>query len=147
MERNRRIATHDGQVTKVKPGTVEVQIESVSACASCQAHAHCGFAESKNRTLEVPSAQWSQFHEGDTVRVNIDESRGMLAVWIAYVLPALLLLADIIVLSLLHLPEWLVVLSAFAVLGLYIAVLYSYRKRIENKFTLTVEPATDPSSC
>ena len=63
------------------------------------------------------------------------------------VLPALLLLADIIVLSLLHLPEWLVVLSAFAVLGLYIAVLYSYRKRIENKFTLTVEPATDPSSC
>ena len=136
MERNRRIATHDGQVTKVKPGTVEVQIESVSACASCQAHAHCGFAESKNRTLEVPSAQWSQFHEGDTVRVNIDESRGMLAVWIAYVLPALL-----------HLPEWLVVLSAFAVLGLYIAVLYSYRKRIENMFTLTVEPATDPSSC
>lgn len=147
MERDKRIATHDGKVTKVSPGTVEVQIQSVSACASCQAHAHCGFAESKNKTLEIPSAQWSQYHQGDAVKVNIDESRGMLAVWIAYVLPALLLLADITTLSLLHLPEWLVVLSAFAVLGIYIAFLYSYRKRIEGKFTLTVEPAVDNTAC
>jgi len=35
MERHREIATHAGIVTKVADGKVEVQIESVSACASC----------------------------------------------------------------------------------------------------------------
>ncbi len=138
MERHREIATHAGIVTKVADGKVEVQIESVSACASCQAHAHCGFAESKNKTLEIPSADWQQYQAGETVTVRIDESRGLLAVWIAYLLPALLMLAVIVGLSIAGLPEWAVVLAAFATLGLYVVALYYTRRRVENKFTLTI---------
>ena len=138
MERHREIATHAGIVTKVADGKVEVQIESVSACASCQAHAHCGFAESKNKTLEIPSADWQQYQAGETVTVRIDESRGLLAVWIAYLLPALLMLAVIVSLSIAGLPEWAVVLAAFATLGLYVVALYYTRRRVENKFTLTI---------
>lgn len=133
-----RIASHDGIVQHVKEGLVAVQIKSVSACATCQAHARCGFAESKDKTVEVPTADWRQYNEGDRVTVHIDESRGMLAVWIAYVLPALLLIAVIVTLSLLHLPEWCVVLSAFATLGLYILALYLRRRKVENRFTLTI---------
>ena len=133
-----RIASHDGIVQHVKEGLVAVQIKSVSACATCQAHASCGFAESKDKTVEVPTADWRQYNEGDHVTVHIDESRGMLAVWIAYVLPALLLIAVIVTLSLLHLPEWAVVLSAFATLGLYILALYLRRRKVENRFTLTI---------
>lgn len=133
-----RIASHDGIVQHVKEGLVAVQIKSVSACATCQAHARCGFAESKDKTVEVPTADWRQYHEGDRVTVHIDESRGMLAVWIAYVLPALLLITVIVTLSLLHLPEWAVVLSAFATLGLYILALYLRRRKVENRFTLTI---------
>lgn len=138
MERHREIATHAGIVTKVADGKVEVQIESVSACASCQAHAHCGFAESKNKTLEIPSADWQQYQAGETVTVRIDESRGLLAVWIAYLLPALLMLAVIVGLSIAGLPEWAVVLAAFVTLGLYVVALYYTRRRVENKFTLTI---------
>ena len=138
MERHREIATHAGIVTKVADGKVEVQIESVSACASCQAHAHCGFAESKNKTLKIPIADWQQYQAGETVTVRIDESRGLLAVWIAYLLPALLMLAVIVGLSIAGLPEWAVVLAAFATLGLYVVALYYTRRRVENKFTLTI---------
>lgn len=145
MERHREIATHAGIVTKVSNGTVEVQIKSVSACASCQAHAHCGFAESKNKTLEIPSADWQQYQVGETVTVRIDESRGLLAVWIAYLLPALLMLAAIVGLSLAGLPEWAVVLAAFATLGLYILILYYNRHKVDNKFTLTVIKSHIPS--
>lgn len=140
MERLDRIASHDGIVTAVKSGRVSVQIESVSACASCAAHGKCGFAESKNKTVEVPSEEWQRYREGDRVTVHIDESRGMLAVWLAYVLPAVLMLAVIIIFSLLHMPEWAVVLAAFAVLGIYIAVLYLRRRRVESHFTLTLSP-------
>lgn len=143
MEKVARIASHDGIVQKVRKGFVEVQIKSVSACASCQAHAHCGFAESKNKTVEVPSDDWQNYSEGERVTVHIDESRGMLAVWIAYVLPALLLIAVIVTLSFLHLPEWTVVLGAFVVLGLYILALYLSRQKVESRFTLTVSHTSD----
>ena len=138
MEKLERIASHDGIVQSVREGLVAVQIKAVSACATCQAHARCGFAESKDKTVEVPTADWQNYHEGDSVTVNIDESRGMLAVWIAYVMPALLLLAVIITLSILHLPEWVVVISAFIALGLYILGLYLVRRKVESRFTLTI---------
>ena len=140
MERLDRVATHDGIVTKVLEGRVEVRIEAVSACASCAAHGRCGFAESKEKRVEVPTKEWQQYSVGQNVKVNIDESRGMQAVWIAYVLPSLLLLAVIIGLSIARLPEWMVVVSAFLMLTLYIVVLYLRRKKVEGKFTLTVAP-------
>lgn len=140
MEKWARVASHAGIVKETRRGRVLVQIESVSACASCAAHAKCGFAESKDKTLEIPAADWQNYQPGQPVTVHIDESRGMLAVWIAYVLPALLMLAVIIGLSVAHLPEWAVVLSAFAVLGLYVLVLYLVRRRVESRFTLTLTP-------
>lgn len=140
MERLDRVATHDGIVTKVLEGRVEVRIEAVSACASCAAHGRCGFAESKEKRVEVPTKEWQQYSVGQNVKVNIDESKGMQAVWIAYVLPSLLLLAVIIGLSIARFPEWMVVVSAFLMLTLYIVVLYLRRKKVEGKFTLTVAP-------
>ena len=141
MERLDRIASHGGIVTAVKPGRVRVRIEAVSACATCAAHSRCGFAESKEKEIDVPATDWSSYHEGQAVTVHIDESRGMLAVWLAYVLPALLMLAVIIGLSLAHMPEWVTIVSSFAVLGIYIAILYLRRRHVERHFTLTVKPA------
>lgn len=138
MERLERIASHAGTVKAVASGSVEVVIESTSACASCAAHAKCGFAESKNKTVAIPTDDWQQYHEGDTVTVHIDESRGMLAVWIAYVLPAVIMLAAIAIMTLLGSPEWAVALAALAVLAIYVGLLYILRRRIGRRFTLTV---------
>ena len=141
MERldQRRIASHLGTVKAVREGSVDIEIESTSACATCQAHSRCGFAESKNKTVSVPTDQWQSYSEGDEVKVNIDESRGMLAVWIAYVLPALVMIGIIVALSTMGAAEWLVAISAIAALGLYVGALYLLRNKIGKKFTLTVE--------
>lgn len=138
MEKLERIASHRGIVTAVQPDRVTVRIEAVSACATCAAHSKCGFAESKEKEIVVPADDWNTYAVGQTATVHIDESRGMLAVWIAYVLPALLMLATIVGLSLAHAPEWAVVLAAFAVLGLYVLVLYLRRRKVERRFTLTL---------
>lgn len=138
MEKTKRIASHEGVVTAVKSNSVTVRIEAVSACAACAAHGRCGFAESKEKTLEVPTSDWRQYAEGQTVTVHVDESRGLQAVWLAYVLPAVLMLTVIIALSLANFPEWTVVLSAFATLGLYLLILYLLRRKVESKFTLTL---------
>lgn len=134
--------THPGTVTAVKQGFVTVQITSVSACASCQAHSKCGFAESKTKTLDIPSADWQQYAEGQPVTVTIDHSRGLLATWWAYLLPALLILAVAVPLSLAGLSEPLVILLSFAALTLYLLLLWLLRKKLNSQFTLTLSPIT-----
>lgn len=136
---NQRIASHPGIVSLVANRRVSVRIQAISACASCSAHGRCGFADSKEKTIEVPSDDWQNYSVGDPVIVHIDENRGMQAVWLAYVLPAILLLSVIVGLSLLQIPEWAVVLAAFATLGLYILILYLRRRKVEGRFTLTIE--------
>ena len=137
---------HPGTVTAVKPGFVTVQIESTSACASCQAHARCGFAESKTKTLDIPckvdSEEWVV---GSSVIVTIDETKGLLATWWAYVIPALLLLGAVVGFSLASLSEPLVILLSLAILALYILILFFFRKKLDSKFTLTVSKLTHPN--
>ena len=138
---------HPGIVTAVKPGFVTVQIESTSACAACEAHSKCGFAESKTKNLDIPTQAIKQannqaFSIGDRVTVTIDHTRGLLATWWAYVLPALLLLAAVVGFSLASLSEPVVILLSLAVLAVYILILFLLRKKLDSKFTLTISPLT-----
>ncbi len=137
--------THPGIVTAVKEGFVTVQIESTSACAACQAHARCGFAESKTKTLDIPTQAIEQSNNqtinvGDRVTVTIDHTRGLLATWWAYVLPAVLLLTAVVGFSLLKFPESLVILLSLAVIGLYTLLLFLLRQKLDSQFTLIVTP-------
>jgi len=135
---------HPGIVTSVKPGFITVQIESTSACAACQAHARCGFAESKTKTLDIPAKSvepsGSQaLAAGDTVTVTIDHTRGLLATWWAYIVPAVLLLASVVGFSLASLSEPAVILLSLAVLGLYVLLLFLFRRKLDSKFELSVK--------
>ncbi len=129
---------HPGTVTSVKKGFVTVQITSLSACAACQAHSKCGFAESKTKTLDIPTALWQQFNVGEPVTVTIDHSRGLAATWWAYLLPAILLITVVVAFSLAGFSEPLVILFSLFTLGLYILLLYILRKKLDSKFTLTI---------
>ena len=138
----------------MKPGFVTVQIESTSACASCAAHSKCGFAESKTKTLDIPvekkrnasgipgrgceRTEWKEVNVGDKVTVTIDETKGLLATWWAYVIPALLLLAAVIGFSLASLSEPVVILLSLAILGLYILILFLLRQKLDSQFTLSL---------
>lgn len=134
---------HPGTVTAVKPGFVTVQIVSTSACAACQAHSRCGFAESKTKTLDIPfNTKHHTFSPGDKVTVIIDHTRGLLASWWAYVVPALLLLAAVIGFSLASLSEPLVILLSLTILAIYIILLFLFRKKLDSKFELSIKPST-----
>ncbi len=135
-----KLATHDGIVTQVSPGALKVQMHVVSACSSCEAHAHCGFAESRDKIVDIQTPDWQQYHVGDEVKVIIRAGRGLLAVLVAYVFPALLLLAVFIALTLAHLPEvWVAIVTLLAV-ALYGGVLYLCRRRLQRRFTMSVAP-------
>ena len=130
-----QIATHDGIVTNVSERQVKVKIETISACGHCEANGKCGFAESKEREIEVETSEWMNFHPGMQVEVQVNQSMGMEAVLWAYLLPAVLLVVCVVLLlKVLH-SEVLAILFSLVVLALYVGVLYLCRNRLQRRFS------------
>ncbi len=140
MARLDKIASHDGIVDHLNHdgSIVSVVINTRSACTTCEAHSRCGFAESKDKVVDIPT-QGVAYTPGEHVIVNISEGRGLLAVWIAYVLPAIIMLAVIISLSMAHMSELVVIIAALAALALYVALLFLLRRHISSRFVLSVQ--------
>ena len=138
------VATHDGMVTATAERKVTVRMDVLSACAACQAHSRCGFADKKEKVVEIDTPDWQQYHPGDKVTVIVNARRGLLAVVIAYLLPAVLLLATFITLHCCRLSEVWVALGSLTAVGLYAGILYCFRSRLQKKFTFRL--SADPLS-
>ncbi len=134
-----KIATHPGTVTQVEKGRVVVQMRVLSACAACEAHGRCGFADAKDKIVEVDTRDWQQYQVGDHVTVVIQSGNGMKAVFIAYVMPGLLLLGSFIAFYLLKIGDGLTALLSLLVVALYGGILYLLRDKLQKKFTFQIK--------
>ena len=132
------ITTHPGTIIASGQGRVTVQMKVTSACSSCQAHAHCTFSESKDKNVEIDTPDWKNYAPGDSVTVIINSSRGLLAVFLAYVLPSIVILATFALLYSLRLPEIWVALATLLAVALYCGILYLCRNRLQRKFTFNL---------
>jgi sigma-E factor negative regulatory protein RseC len=102
-----QIATHDGVVVGVAPQQVKVEMHVVSACASCKAHASCTFVDKAEKIVDVDTPEWKDYTVGDSVIVSVQEGLGLMAVLLAYIVPALLLIAVLAVTSIMSQSELL----------------------------------------
>ena len=84
---------HPGKVLEITPTQVLVQIEARSACASCHASALCGMSDSEQKIVSVPYSLKDSFLPGEDVDVVLKASMGHKAVWLAYCIPLVVLLA------------------------------------------------------
>ena len=134
-----QIAEHDGIVTAVEEGKVKVQMHVVSACASCKAHDKCAFVDKAEKTVEVETTDWENYSIGDSVVVSVNESMGLLAVLLAYFIPAVLLVATVITFSRLHFSEGIVALLTLAIVTVYYLILYLVRNRLQKNFSFRLE--------
>lgn len=134
-----KITTHPGIVTSVIPGHVSVQMHVVSACASCEAHSKCGFAEAKDKTVEIDTRDWADYTIGDNVTVVISTGNGLRAVLIAYVLPAIILLGGFITCYCLNISEGITALVSLTTVVVYGFVLFACRHRLQQKFSFQIK--------
>ncbi|MDT3388048.1 MAG: SoxR reducing system RseC family protein [Bacteroidota bacterium] len=132
------IAQHNGVVTAVDKGQVTVCIESHSACSSCEAHGKCGFAESKAKEIDIKTNYWQDYHVGENVTVGINKSLGLQAVALAYILPAVLMIAIFIILNKYVGDLWSAV-ATIAFVAIYWGILALFRNRLQNRFTFHLE--------
>ena len=131
---------HYGTVVGQNGNKLKVRIQVEGACEHCRVKGGCAAAGNKDRLLEVPLPDSGpSFETGETVRIRMHPHSGMKAVLYAYVLPVLLLMGVVISLYACAAAEEAVALAALGVLTLYYAGLYLYRRRIDRKFSLSVE--------
>lgn len=135
------IAKHPGTVICVADGSVRVLITTLSACGSCEAHAHCGFTESRDNEIVVDTPDWQHYQPGQHVVVSVNEGMGLAAVWWAYICPAILLLTATITLLYTISSEPLAVLISLTVVAVYYIVLFLFRRKLQRQFSFGISDA------
>jgi len=131
--------SHTGTIVEITPQFTTVRIQSSSACAGCHAAGLCGMGEVAEKAIQVPTDPWSSRRVGDEVEVVLKATMGLKAVWIAYVLPLVILLIIILSLCAVHVPEVYAGLAGIAGIGLYYLVVWLLRDRLNDEYVFTIK--------
>ena len=130
---------HPGTVVGILPGKVQVRIARLSGCASCASRADCGLTEQKDMVIPVRTPRWQEYHVGDKVTVCVGSGKGLQAVFIAYILPAVILVAGLTLTLLAGCSEPLSTLIALGADALYFGILYLCRRNLDRRFDFHLE--------
>jgi len=129
---------HTGKVVSITPQTTVVQIVSQPACSECHAAAVCGMSEYVEKAIEVPTDPYAPYQVGDEVQLVLKATMGMKAVWIAYFLPLVVLLAVALGLIALGVNEVAAGLSGIGAVALYYFVIWLLRDRLRNEYVFSI---------
>lgn len=134
-----KIATHKGKVVQLNGVNVSVMIESQSACAACHAKGMCTLSDKEDKIIDIKVSidRAANLSVGDEVMVAVSQQRGMQAVLLAYIFPAIVVVVSLVA-WLKVVPEpWAIVL-ALVVLALYYMLLYLFRNKLNSKFVMSI---------
>ena len=129
--------SHSGRIVAIDSQVITVEFVTEDACASCKASALCGMSEGKVKVLQVP-AQLG-FEVGEEVNILLKRSMGLKAVWLAYVLPLVIMVAVLLGLTALGLSELVAGLCGIAAVGLWYLVLWLMRDKLKNEYTFYIK--------
>lgn len=130
---------HEGIVTDITPETITVEFVKKSACASCQARSVCMASDESVRFIEFDNSADTLYEPGERVNLVLEESMGIKAVWISYVIPLIILLLLLLSLSWFISSELIIGLVIVGMISLYYFVVYLFRDKIEKSFVFTIE--------
>ena len=130
---------HKGIVEKIDGSHVTVRIVQTSACSSCSAKGLCNASESKEKLIDVYQSQ-VPCRVGEEVVVCGTTSMGMRAVFLAFGIPLLVLLAALFVSMRMTGDDALLsaVLALCAVIPYYL-IIYLCKDKLDRTFSFTIE--------
>lgn len=130
---------HIGTVIDANEGRVDVAVEAREACATCKVKGACSMGEAKEKIVTVATDEAEVYKAGDRVVVSVERRMGLRAVWIAYIIPFLLMLATLLAMLELGFSELAAGLSALGILGVYYLAVALTRKKIEREVYFTIK--------
>lgn len=126
--------SHEGVITKIDEGNIEIKILSRSACASCNIKGACNMSEMQEKIITIPAPKDKNLSIGQEVKISMGLGQANRAVIFAYVIPLIILVAMIFILSTLKIEEGLNALISIGTLIPYYMILFLFRNRLKRKF-------------
>ena len=102
----------------------------------------CGASDEAVKVVEVAqdiTTLTEDYQVGETVNVVMSSAMGTQAIWLAYVVPLLVLMLSILVFSLCGAGEVLMGLGSLGAVALYYLGVFFYRKKISKIFIFSIE--------
>lgn len=131
---------HQGIVESINGSHIRVRIVQTSSCAACSAKGHCSSADNKEKIVDIYESD-EFYKKGDEVIIYGEMSMGNQAVFIAFILPFLVLIVSLFTLMYLtNNNELLSALLSLALLIPYYIVISLNRSRLKKKFMFTIKP-------
>lgn len=130
---------HQGTVQSTNHEYVYVKILSQSACASCHAKGLCSISEMKEKVIEVLRTPGSVYKEGDEVTVIMEESLGVTALILGYLIPFVVLMTVLLTSMALTKNELLSGILSTVILIPYYYILSLFKSRLKNKFVFRIK--------
>ena len=130
--------SHIGMVKTAGEDKTVVEIISQSACGSCNASGFCSASEAIKKEIIVPSDPSGIYKVGDKVDVVLGRSKGMTAVFLAYVIPLVLMMTSVLALSYAGINELLAGASGLGLIAFYYFMLYLFRDKIAGKYVFYI---------
>ena len=138
MSSNSEIS-HRGRIVSITPEITTVEIVSESACAACHAKGLCSLGDSAVKQVELPTRGWDNYSVGQEVNVVLRASMGHKAVWLAYVIPLIILVAALLGTLSAGGSELLSGGVAIGAIALYYLVIWLLRGRLRNEYIFNIK--------
>ena len=131
--------THRGRIVSITPEYTTVEIVSESACAACHAKGLCSLGDSKVKQVELPTRGWDNYTVGQEVSVVLRATMGHKAVWLAYVVPLLVMVAALLGILSAGGSELAAGLGAIGAVAAYYAVIWLLRDRLRKEYVFNIK--------
>ena len=131
--------THRGRIVSITPEFTTVEIVSESACAACHAKGLCSLGDSKVKQVEVPTRGWDSYTVGQEVSVVLRATMGHKAVWLAYVVPLIILVAALLGILSAGGSELTAGLGAIGAVAVYYGVIWLLRDRLRKEYVFNIK--------
>lgn len=133
------IVRHAGIIESVTDGKVRVRIVQTSACAACKVAKYCNASESKEKLVDVFTADATRWSAGREVVVAASQQMANQALFYAFGLPLVLLLTVLIVTLYLTGEEGTAALCGILALVPYYGILYLRRSSFQKRMAFWIE--------
>lgn len=130
---------HDGIVDSSQDGCVKVRISKTAACVSCKIAKHCNASDAQDKIIDVHVDNSDDYAPGDQVTVSLSAGNAYHAVFLAFGVPLLVMVAVILVSYMATKDEGLAAIIGVASLLPYYLILYWMRDRLSKKYAFVIK--------
>ena len=134
------VIKHEGVVQSVEGNVINVALRPITACGSCDAKKACPVLEQGEvKVVEVSCKKPSAYKPGDKVMIVIETRHGIRALFLAYVIPLIMVVSVLFITSHVLKNEAAAGLISLGMLIPYYLLIFLFRHQLKKTFAFHLE--------